>query len=109
MRIDLVISPIGSLFAIAFIFVAVATLPCEAQSTGPIISEGAKFEEVSRAGKVFAEGVVAAKDGKVYLTEMHHKALVQSPNLSVRSREWRDRKLHGAKRQCCRSPCRQER
>jgi len=55
----------------AFTFGAFATESCLAQNTGPIIGEGGKFEEVSRAGNVFGEGVVAAKDGKVYLTEMH--------------------------------------
>jgi gluconolactonase len=80
MRIDRITSLKSSLPAIAFIVAAIATGSCLAQSTGPIISEGAKFEEISRAGKVFAEGVVAAKDGKVYLTEMHHKALTKSPN-----------------------------
>src|SRR6267378_4838003 len=80
MNIDLATSLKSSLFAIAFTFAAFATEFCLAQNTGPIIGEGAKFEEVSRAGKVFAEGVVAAKDGKVYLTEMHHKALIKGPN-----------------------------
>jgi gluconolactonase len=80
MRIDQITRRKSSLSAIAFIVAALAIGSCLAQSTGPIISEGAKFEEVSRAGKVFGEGVVAAKDGRVYLTEMHHKALVKGPN-----------------------------
>ena len=35
-----------------------------------IIPEGTKWEELSRAGKVFGEGVVAAKDGRVYLSDI---------------------------------------
>jgi gluconolactonase len=41
-----------------------------AQSPTDIIADGAKWEEVSRAGKVFGEGVVVAKDGKVYLSDI---------------------------------------
>src|ERR1700754_2235551 len=35
-----------------------------------ILPEGAKWEKVSSAGKAFAEGVVAAKDGSVYLVDL---------------------------------------
>jgi hypothetical protein len=35
-----------------------------------IIPEGTKWEELSRVGKVFGEGVVAAKDGSIYLSDI---------------------------------------
>jgi gluconolactonase len=35
-----------------------------------IIPEGTKWEELSRDGKVFGEGVVAAKDGKIYISDI---------------------------------------
>jgi gluconolactonase len=36
----------------------------------PVLSEGAKWEKISSAGKAFAEGVVAAKDGTIYLVDI---------------------------------------
>ena len=50
----------------ALFFVASAT----AEVPTSIIPEGVKWEELSRAGKVFGEGVVAAKDGQIYLTDI---------------------------------------
>lgn len=41
-----------------------------AQTTGGIVASGAKWEEVSRMGKVSAEGVVAARDGKIYTVDI---------------------------------------
>jgi hypothetical protein len=35
-----------------------------------ILSEGAKWEKVSTAGKAFGEGVVDAKDGSIYLVDL---------------------------------------
>src|SRR5262249_15553865 len=35
-----------------------------------VLPEGAKWEKVSSAGKAFAEGVVAAKDGSIYLVDL---------------------------------------
>ena len=35
-----------------------------------IVAEGAKWEEVSRAGLFTAEGVVAARDGMIYATDI---------------------------------------
>jgi gluconolactonase len=35
-----------------------------------ILPEGAKWEKVSGAGKAFGEGVVAAKDGSIYLVDL---------------------------------------
>ena len=44
---------------------------CATTMTGPprIFEEESKWEEVSRAGLAGTEGVVAAKDGEIYLTE----------------------------------------
>jgi hypothetical protein len=59
----------GRMVAIAFAIVSGTSAMLSAnagwaQSPTDIIAAGAKWEEVSRAGKVFGEGVVAAKDGK---------------------------------------------
>ena len=35
-----------------------------------VLAKGAKWEKVSTAGKAFAEGVVAAKDGSIYLVDL---------------------------------------
>ncbi len=51
-----------------------------AQSAPQIIAPGAKWEEVSRVGKVWGEGVVAAKDGQIYVTDMTYKALMKENN-----------------------------
>jgi gluconolactonase len=48
------------------LFVASAT----AEVPTTIIPEGTKWEELSREGKVFGEGVVAAKDGQIYLSDI---------------------------------------
>jgi gluconolactonase len=45
-----------------------------------VVAPGASWEEVSRAGKVYAEGVVAAKDGSVYVSDVTRTALVSESN-----------------------------
>jgi gluconolactonase len=45
-----------------------------------IVASGAKFEEVSHAGSVFAEGVVAAKDGMIYVSDLTRTAIVKENN-----------------------------
>src|SRR3954469_21762272 len=45
-----------------------------------VVAPGAAWEEVSRAGKVYAEGVVAAKDGSVYVSDLTRTALVRDGN-----------------------------
>jgi hypothetical protein len=42
---------------------------CAGMKSGPtgIVAPGASWEEISRAGRVFGEGVVAAKDGRLYM------------------------------------------
>jgi gluconolactonase len=35
-----------------------------------IVPEGTKWQEVSRAGRFTSEGVVAAKDGKIYVSDI---------------------------------------
>src|ERR1700749_3800904 len=47
----------------------VAALTGNACAQG-ILPEGAKWEKVSSAGKAFGEGVVAAKDGSIYLVDL---------------------------------------
>ena len=35
-----------------------------------VLPEGAKWEKISSAGRAFGEGVVAAKDGSLYLVDL---------------------------------------
>jgi len=59
--------------ACAIFLGAIAVLAADAgraQSPPDIVASGAKWEEVSRVGKVFGEGVVAGKDGKIYLSDI---------------------------------------
>jgi gluconolactonase len=55
---------------------------CGSMMTSParIFAEGAQFEEMSRAGRAFAEGVVAAKDGKIYLTDITRTVVIKQNN-----------------------------
>jgi gluconolactonase len=65
------------------LFVVAAGLACilVAGCAGKgIVAEGAKWEEISRAGRVFAEGVVAAKDGKLYMTDIMPTMAVKENN-----------------------------
>jgi gluconolactonase len=48
----------------------VLATPVAAQAPAGIVAEGAKWEELPRAGKIFGEGVVAAKDGKIYISDL---------------------------------------
>jgi gluconolactonase len=45
-----------------------------------VLAPDAAWEEVSRAGKVYAEGVVAAKDGSVYVSDLTRTALLREKN-----------------------------
>jgi gluconolactonase len=45
-----------------------------------VIAPDAAWEEVSRAGRVYAEGVVAAKDGAVYVSDLTRTGLLREGN-----------------------------
>src|SRR4051794_27883327 len=45
-----------------------------------VAAPDAQWEEVSHAGKVYAEGVVAAKDGAVYVTDLTRTGLLREGN-----------------------------
>ncbi|HEY6865086.1 MAG TPA: SMP-30/gluconolactonase/LRE family protein [Burkholderiales bacterium] len=45
-----------------------------------LVAPDAKWEEVSHAGRVYAEGVVAAKDGAVYVSDLTRTGLVREGN-----------------------------
>lgn len=49
-------------------------------ATRGIVAEGAKWEEVSRAGRVFGEGVVAAKDGRIYASDITPTGVIKENN-----------------------------
>jgi gluconolactonase len=65
---------------IALLAAASATAAFATPAPAQILADGAKFEEVSHAGTVFAEGVVAAKDGMVYVSDLTRTALVKDNN-----------------------------
>ncbi len=49
-----------------------------------LLPDGAKWEKVSSAGKAFGEGVVAARDGSVYLVDLAPPGtLFRGPRLSL--------------------------
>lgn len=45
-----------------------------------VVASGAAWEEVSRAGRVFGEGVVAARDGRIYASDITITAVVPENN-----------------------------
>jgi gluconolactonase len=45
-----------------------------------ILAPQAKWEEVSRAGRIFGEGIVAAKDGRMYMTDITPTFVVKENN-----------------------------
>jgi gluconolactonase len=55
---------------------------CAPMMGGPmgVVAPGAKWEEVSRSGRVFAEGVVAAPDGKIYVVDLTRTAIIKENN-----------------------------
>ncbi|MSQ21251.1 MAG: hypothetical protein EXR39_17330 [Betaproteobacteria bacterium] len=55
---------------------------CGLMMAGPtgIVAAGAKWEEVSRSGRLFAEGVVAAPDGKIYVVDLTRTAVIRENN-----------------------------
>jgi gluconolactonase len=56
---------------VIFLVASIAiTAAAAAQQATSVLPEGAKWELVSSAGKVFGEGVVAAKDGSIYLVDL---------------------------------------
>ena len=52
----------------------------QAQTASTVLAKDAKWEEVSRAGKVWAEGVVADKGGMVYLSDVTYSAVIKENN-----------------------------
>ena len=58
-----------SLVSYAILAAASAALIGTASAQG-VLPDGAKWEKVSSAGKAFAEGVVAARDGSIYLVDV---------------------------------------
>lgn len=50
--------------------IAAAGLAASAAAARNVLADGATWEKISSAGKVFAEGVVAAPDGMLYLVDL---------------------------------------
>lgn len=53
-----------------------AISPARAQTQGAITAAGTKWEDLPGGGKVFAEGVVAGKDGMIYISD-----ITMTPNI----------------------------
>lgn len=51
-----------------------------AQSSSSILAKDAKWQQVPGEGKVWGEGVVAAKDGMVYLSDVTYSAVITENN-----------------------------
>jgi gluconolactonase len=60
--------------------IALACLALAACATRDIVAPQAKWEEVSRAGRVFGEGIVAAKDGRMFATDITPTFVVKENN-----------------------------
>jgi len=52
-------------------FASVLLAACGSMTTGPqrVLADGARWEEVSRAGLLTSQGVVAASDGMIYVVD----------------------------------------
>jgi gluconolactonase len=63
-------------------FTSIMLAACASMMTSPtgILPEGAKWQEVSRAGLFTSEGVVAAKDGKIYVSDITRPDEVKQNN-----------------------------
>ena len=63
-------------------FTSIMLAACASMMTSPtgIVPEGAKWQEVSRAGLFTSEGVVAAKDGKIYVSDITRPDEVKQNN-----------------------------
>jgi hypothetical protein len=68
------------LFILGAILACVLIAACAGMGKKGVIREDAKWEEISCAGRVFGEGVVAAKDGKLYMTDIMPTAAVKENN-----------------------------
>jgi len=68
------------LFLVSAGLATVLTAGCAGMAHKGVVAEGAKWEEISRAGRVFGEGVVAAKDGTLYMTDIMPTAAVKQNN-----------------------------
>lgn len=70
-----------ALRAVAALALALLTASCTGLlRPAAVLAPDAAWEEVSRAGRVYAEGVVAAKDGAVYVSDVTRTGLVREKN-----------------------------
>jgi len=69
---------------LGFVSVSLLCLLCSCQSlstlTSEIVSPASKWQEASKAGLVFAEGVVADKTGKIYATDLTRTFIMKENN-----------------------------
>lgn len=67
---------LGGVLAILMIACAVGL----AQTPSPILADGAKWQKVFDGGLAWAEGVVAAKDGTIYLSDVTRTFVIKQNN-----------------------------
>jgi gluconolactonase len=60
--------------------VAVAGMSTAFAADGPIFPSGAAWQELSAAGRFFSEGVVAGKDGRLYVSDMTPSVVFKENN-----------------------------
>ena len=70
----------GFLSCAAVGLVCVLVAGCAGMATKGVRGDGAKWEEISRAGRIFGEGVVADRSGKLYVTDIMPTAAVKQGN-----------------------------
>jgi len=73
----MIISRLARVLSCAGVCTLLVVASATAQAPTTIIPEGTKWEELSRAGKVLGEGVVAAKDGTIYISDISVTAKVE--------------------------------
>lgn len=67
-------------FVVAVGLACLLVAACAGIEKKGVVAEGTKWELISRAGRVFGEGVVAAKDGRLYMTDIMPTAAVKENN-----------------------------
>ena len=74
------LSKVSRAAAVSMVFVLVACYAAFAQSHSNILAPGAQWKEVFRGGLAWGEGVVAAKDGTIYFTDLTRTFVIKQNN-----------------------------
>ena len=66
-----------------YLVLALVVMTCSfalAQAKSPVLAEGAKWQKVFDGGLAWAEGVVAAKDGSIYVSDVQRTFVIKKNN-----------------------------